>query len=645
MIVDEHARQQQAREIELELIRVRATAEAARLEARAAELELMLRRMARGEEGTLSAIATQIAAATATDSEKASSLAYSNEPFSPVMHHVHSGASFRSSPENGTQDSSRSHGSELWAGRLQRLHTRDITPAVPLPNIPPASTNSSYLTNDASSTPAIGFSQTPNSQPPLWKPSIHASLPLAAPQSQGDTTFPTRMRFDAGHGENAGVHFTAIESSDTINREIITSPSRADAPEPVTDTESSEIDASLFDTIVPYVIDSDASPAANARTLSNEVVERSDAASSSPTAPSSPTRAPESLTTPKITIPNLAKKPLPVALPAVQLNAEGDQDESPGRRLRPASWFVSTVAHCGILVLLGYMTLTTTQPKDQMAFTASASESTEQSMETFEIESSEPMEPSEPTVSETAYEISDMGTFAVTEVSMDIPPAPAALDTAELMSTSTSSLSSSSMKSLKGETMATSQFCGVDGGGSHFVYLVDSSGSMGDGFQSARNELLNSIDQLKPDQRFYVVFFDEEPDYMRLMDPNVNDTASVMATPQNKQRLRKWAMTVEMNKGKAPYQILPFALSLRPDVIFLLSDGEFPSAIEEILREQNRQENLFGESGPISIVHTIRYHGREGQEGQNAEATMVKIAKENGGQYRHVPKPKANKSK
>jgi hypothetical protein len=327
----------------------------------------------------------------------------------------------------------------------------------------------------------------------------------------------------------------------------------------------------------------------------------------------------------------------PVVLPALN-QIDGESEEAP-RRFRPASWLVSTLAHVAILIALGFATLASNEPKDQLAFTASASESSEQAMETFQIESSEPVEPSEPEPSETAYDLSDIGTIAVTEVSLDTPEPTSELMASDLLSNS-SAASAASMKSFKSDQTAAMQFCGVDGGGNHFVYLVDSSGSMRDGFQSARSELLNSIDQLQPNQRFYVVFFDEEPDYMRLSDPDVDEPRSVMATPENKKRLRRWASTVEMNKGKAPYDVLPFALSLRPDVIFLLSDGEFPDAIAKILREQNRNENLFGDSGPISIVHTIRYHGIEGETGKKAEATMVQIAQENGGQYRHVPKPR-----
>ena len=92
-------------------------------------------------------------------------------------------------------------------------------------------------------------------------------------------------------------------------------------------------------------------------------------------------------------------------------------------------------------------------------------------------------------------------------------------------------------------------------------------------------------------------------------------------------------MRITKNDGRAPYNPLKFALELRPDVIFLLSDGEFPQGIEDLLKEQNRVENLFGDSGPISIVHTIGYHSRAG------ESRMRRIAEQNKGQYRHVPKP------
>jgi hypothetical protein len=315
---------------------------------------------------------------------------------------------------------------------------------------------------------------------------------------------------------------------------------------------------------------------------------------------------------------------------AIESQLDGDEEEEQ-RRSKPAAWLVSAVAHVAVLVLLAAISLQTQRPKDQVALSATAVEANEASMETFSIESNEP-EPvvAEPAPSETEYELSPVGQIAATDFAPDAPPAPPSPAAAAL---SSSAMSSSAAMSLKSDSDAKIQFCGVEGGGNHFVYLVDSSGSMGDGFESARRELLASIEILKPDQRFYVVFFDAESDYMRLRNPKQDESQSVNATPENKAALKRWAMRIAMDRGRAPYDPLRFALELKPDVIFLLSDGEFPQGIEDLLREENKVENLFGDSHPISIVHTISYHSKEG------ESRMRRIAEQNKGQYRYIPKP------
>lgn len=317
-----------------------------------------------------------------------------------------------------------------------------------------------------------------------------------------------------------------------------------------------------------------------------------------------------------------------VRLAAGELDSFSTDEEEFETRRRPAAFVVSVAVHVAILLLLAFVTLQTHRPKDQVALSASAPEASEVAMETFEIESSEPeSEPTEVTPVETEYEISDVGTFTTADIKPDKPPTEVAAPT-ESFSTD----SAASAMSLSSDSDAKIQFCGVEGGGNHFVYLVDSSKSMDEGFQSARDELLHSIDFLKPDQRFYVVFFDADSSYMRLTNANQDEPRSMYATPQNKAALKRWAMRIAMDRGKAPYDALRFALKLRPDAIFLLSDGQFPQGIEDLLKEENKVENLFGDSGPISIVHTISYHSKEG------ESRMRRIAEQNKGKYRHVAK-------
>ena len=328
-----------------------------------------------------------------------------------------------------------------------------------------------------------------------------------------------------------------------------------------------------------------------------------------------------------------SRTPEPLHGDAVAIEADGDVNpDDSGERSRPGAWLVSTLIHVAILILLAAVGLSQHRPKDQVALTASASVEPV-SMETFEIESSEPEtdpQPDEPNPSEVEYELSPVGDISASDLISDAPVAPASTSVAAMLRSSNAADSSMVMKPNSDATM---EFCGVKGGGNHFVYLVDSSGSMGDAFDSARTELLRSIDLLEPEQRFYVVFFDAESDYMRLSDPDVDESRSVKATRANRDALKRWAMRIQKDRGRAPYEPLRFALGLKPDVIFLLSDGEFPQSIEDLLKEENRVVNLFGDNDPISIIHTISYHSKDG------ESRMKRIAEQNQGMYRHVPRP------
>ena len=324
----------------------------------------------------------------------------------------------------------------------------------------------------------------------------------------------------------------------------------------------------------------------------------------------------------------------PIAIP-VSISEDAADQEKP-KRLRPAGWLVSTTAHVVALLALGLFTLANPKPKDQLAFTASVSEASETAVESLTIESAQEMpDVAEPPLMETAADVSPLGTMKMAEVSLDPPTAVVSPITTAMSAEKSSELMKLAKAAVQGDTPSKVQFAGLDGGGNHFVYLVDSSNSMKK-FNDARMELLRSIDSLKPDQRFYVVFYDENPKYMRINNPSQDESASVYATPENKQAFRRWAMAVPQARGQSPPEVLKFAFKLRPDVIFLLSDGEFTAQTETVIRQNNVQENLFGDAGPISIIHTIRYPGVSSTEGRQAEVQMQRIAAENGGQYRNI---------
>ena len=326
----------------------------------------------------------------------------------------------------------------------------------------------------------------------------------------------------------------------------------------------------------------------------------------------------------------------PLSRPAAndhqQIQELSQQQSVTKKRRRPAVWIASGILHALMLFSLASWTLGTRDARDQVSIQASVSDADSFSVDLMETPAASEAVPEETTPSEAEVEI-DFGLPAAA-----IPPV-VGMPTIEIsqpalnpaLPTATSQTLTTLADAPQAIT-ANTEFCGIEGGGNNFVYLVDSSSSMGAAFESARRELTQAINALSAEQRFYVIFFDTESDYLSLRGDHREDFA-VTASEANKQAFANWAGKIQMDRGKAPYEALEYAIDLQPDVIFLLSDGEFPQRIEEHLRELNHSENLFGQSSHSSIIHTIGYHSREG------EARMRSIAQQNGGQYRYVPKP------
>jgi hypothetical protein len=166
---------------------------------------------------------------------------------------------------------------------------------------------------------------------------------------------------------------------------------------------------------------------------------------------------------------------------------------------------------------------------------------------------------------------------------------------------------------------ASAEFFGIGGYGQSFVYVVDCSGSMSERgkFERAIYELLHSIEQLASDQRYFVIFYNDAAYPMDADEP-------VLATEDEFARTRRWVSYVEPQGGTNPLPALSFALSLRPDAIYFLSDGKFDPVTLQEVRSQNRPK-----SKRIPI-HAIAFMERA------TEGLMRTIARNSGGEYRFV---------
>lgn len=661
------------RELELELIRTRQSAQAARLEARAAEIELMLLAQLRG-------CASPAVAELSPTGGSAQAAFTAATLVSPTLRERFDTGDAAPAPEaafpNAELANQRRAAEELIAA-IQRLITSQTAGGMPawmsatpvghrprgpevsndawadrLRALPVASAQDSWNSPVETRTPRT---LTP---PPNW-PASAQSLPTTKPASTGATvaaapnadpgvaTTAASVGRSGELGSNPGEE-TATTLGPESPRSHESESESAAALCPGVDSSETRANAVSPDRLEQAV----ASLAPVSRKLRPETeVDRKSLlgqqAANSPGPSASPTSKPASdragregesrgsATVAAGIAPTAMRdgRGRGVARPVVPegIRFADASDAPPVRRLRPAAWMISVATHVAFLFALAALTLSMPRARDQLAFSASANATNEASVETFTLEPVEQVTESlETSQEEPVAETSPLGEVAISEVAVDVTaavPSAAATSAAPAADLASSQLAAASENRV--------QFAGVDGGGNHFVYLVDSSNSMRN-FNEARQELLRSVDALQADQRFYVIFYDETPALMRLTAANEDEPTSVLATAENKLALRRWAMTIGQEKGRSPIETLEFAFRLEADAIFLLSDGEFSAATEEVIEKSNRHENLFGESQLVSIIHTIRYPGHSAAGVAKAEVQMRRIAENNGGQYRNV---------
>jgi Mg-chelatase subunit ChlD len=162
-------------------------------------------------------------------------------------------------------------------------------------------------------------------------------------------------------------------------------------------------------------------------------------------------------------------------------------------------------------------------------------------------------------------------------------------------------------------------FFGIRARGQLFVYVVDCSGSMVDDDRLARAtiELRRSVFALQTPQRFEVIFYNEES------IPMPGGPRPRPADPQTKNQLLYWLRLIEPDGGTDPRPALKQALAMRPDAVFLLSDGLFPEGTADMVTKLNTRKI------PIHCVDLA---------GGLAGDDLKRIAQANGGRYASRPR-------
>jgi hypothetical protein len=172
----------------------------------------------------------------------------------------------------------------------------------------------------------------------------------------------------------------------------------------------------------------------------------------------------------------------------------------------------------------------------------------------------------------------------------------------------------------------TSMF-GIQADGYKFVYLLDRSASMGgpesSALGAAKAELLASLDHLEQTHQFQIIVYNEKA---TTFNPTGDANRVLFATERNKAAAAKFLESVGSFDGTRHDAALSAALRLRPDVLFLLTDGDDPKLGPQELERINR---LAGGA----TIHVVQFGPGPQPEADNF---LKQLARQNAGQYAYV---------
>jgi len=169
-------------------------------------------------------------------------------------------------------------------------------------------------------------------------------------------------------------------------------------------------------------------------------------------------------------------------------------------------------------------------------------------------------------------------------------------------------------------------FMDVSGVGTMFVYVIDSSSSMtGARLKAAQGQLKASLRLLQPNQKFAVIFFNEYREQLKLR--RSDDQPIYFATDVNRELASHQIDRVTADRGTVPMPAILEAISLKPDVIYFLTDGdESELSPAEMAQVRQLSRNI--------TIHVIKLG--DGTVSSLSRSWLERLAHQSHGEYREI---------
>lgn len=177
-----------------------------------------------------------------------------------------------------------------------------------------------------------------------------------------------------------------------------------------------------------------------------------------------------------------------------------------------------------------------------------------------------------------------------------------------------------------GQSEAKTTLFGLPGSGSKFLYLLDTSESMtqpmGKPLSTAKQEIIDSIDRLDKLCEFYVIHYNNVP---RILD--MSGGRICFGTEDNKLAAKRMIASIGTGPRTEHEPAIIMALRMRPDVLYLMTDGDDPAL------ERRDLERISRVNEGRTIIHAVQFGKGAPKRGSD---WLRQLAKENRGEYKFV---------